>query len=390
MVKLPPALAASLLVALLPGGVADGAGGMPTRALPGPEGRPLTIGLFVPTKGPEAPAGEEALRGAEIAAAWANRTGGIRGRSVRLATASSDVPWSAATDALVRLIYDEDAVAIVGALDARTGHLAEQVITRAKGQTVFVTPWVSETTLTRIGIPWFFQMVPDDRRQGEALAREVFRVRRLRRVAVVVEKGLDTESAARAFLAHAPSGAVSPFDALSPGDRRDLLARAARGDFGAVILFTGAGAAVDLARTLSRVPSAPVLLGPLSLARPGLLGAGTENVADGMLLLAPAGIWSSPVAATFRRDYEKAHGTSPTPLAAYSHDAVKVLVEALRRLPSPERDNLARTVAEIRAGGVTGEIRFDNHLGRDATPILARVSGSDLVPLAAALPAARR
>ena len=109
-----------------------------------------------------------------------------------------------------------------------------------------------------------------------------------------------------------------------------------------------------------------------------------------MLLLAPAGLWSAPAAAEFRRGYQQAHGAPPTLIAAYSHDAVKVLVEALRTLPAPESDGLAQALAGIRAGGVTGEIRFDVHLGRDATPILARVRGNDLVPLAGALPAGRR
>jgi branched-chain amino acid transport system substrate-binding protein len=390
MVKLPPVLASSLLVALLPGGVAAGTGGVPADVPARPEARPVTLGLFLPDRGPEAPAGQEALRGAGMAADWANRTGGIQGRPLRLVTASSDVPWSAATDALVRLIYDENAVAIVGALDGPTGHLAEQVITRAKGQTVFITPWASETTLTRIGIPWFFQMVPDDRRQGKALAREIFEVRRVRRAAVYVGKGLDPGSASAAFEKQAPAGAVSRFEAGNPGALNELTARSARGDFGAVVLYANAGAAVGLVRTLSRTGSAPALLAPLTLARPELLGPGAGNAAEGMLFPSPAGLWSAPAASEFQREFRKRHGTAPTPLAAYAHDAVKVLVEALRKLPAPESDGLARALAGIRAEGVTGEIRFDNHLGRDCIPVLARVSGDRLVYPNAALPAGRR
>jgi branched-chain amino acid transport system substrate-binding protein len=390
MLRVPPALAACLLAALLPGGAAARAGdSVSQRQAPG--NPPVTIGLFLPDRTPEAPAGREALRGAELAVAAANRGGGIRGRPVQLAGASSDVPWSAATDALVRLIYDEHAVAIVGALDGRTGHLAEQIITRAKGQTVFVTPWASETTLTRIRIPWFFQMVPDDRRQGEALAREIFQVRRLRRAAALTEKGLDPESACAALESRAPAGAVVRFDAADPAARRDLEKRSAQGEFGAVILFTGAGAAGEAVRSLSRLPAgAPAVFGPLSLARPGFLGGEEAGPAEGTILLAPAGLWSAPAAAEFRRDFKERYSAVPTPLAAFSHDAVKVLVEALRKLPSPESDGLAETLAGIRTGGVTGEIRFDNHLGRDAAPIFVRVRGSELIPQGGAVPAGGR
>ena len=92
----------------------------------------------------------------------------------------------------------------------------------------------------------------------------------------------------------------------------------------------------------------------------------------------------------FRREYRETFGSLPTPVAAYSHDSVKALVEALRRLPAPESDGLAETLAGIRTGGVTGEIRFDKRLGRETVPILWQVKGGDLVPLAGAIPAGRR
>ncbi len=317
------AAAASCSVAARGGPAGEGTpGAAPANPATRPGARDVVIGLFLPTKGPEAAAGREALKGAEIAAARANRDGGIRGRPVRLVTAPSDAGWSLATDSLVRLIYDEGAVAIVGALDGRTGHLAEQVITRAKGQTVFVTPWASETTLTRIRIPWYFQMVPDDRRQGEALAREIFRVRGLKRAAVYMDKGLDPESAADAFERAAPGGSVTRFPAGDPTAKEDLLKRAGRGDFGAVVLFANAGAAVDLARSLSRSGSAPALMGPLALARPEFLRPGSGGAAEGTLLLAPAGLWSGPFASEFRRDFQQDLGVPPTLLAAYAHDAV--------------------------------------------------------------------
>jgi ABC-type branched-subunit amino acid transport system substrate-binding protein len=201
--------------------------------------------------------------------------------------------------------------------------------------------------VTRIRIPWFFQMVPDDRRQGEVLAREIFQVRGIRSAAAWVEKGLDPQSAADAFEKYAPADAVSRFPAGDPAARQDLLARAGKGEFGAVILFAGSGAATESLR-------------------------------------------GTPAIEEFRREFQKTYGSLPTLVAAYSHDAVKALVEALRKLPAPESDGLAEALAGIRTNGVTGEIRFDKRLGREAVPILAQVKGSELVPLATEVPAGRR
>ena len=89
-------------------------------------GSPVTIGLFVPVRGPQAALGTDVLRGAEIAVAQARREDGGRGRPLRLVTAPSDLRWEASTGALVRLLYEEGAVAVVGALDGRSAHLAER------------------------------------------------------------------------------------------------------------------------------------------------------------------------------------------------------------------------------------------------------------------------
>jgi len=62
-VRLRPVLAAALLAALV------SAGASPSSK------QPVTFGLFIPTRGPEAPSGLEASRGAGIAADRANRTG---------------------------------------------------------------------------------------------------------------------------------------------------------------------------------------------------------------------------------------------------------------------------------------------------------------------------
>ncbi|MEK7800022.1 MAG: ABC transporter substrate-binding protein, partial [Acidobacteriota bacterium] len=215
-------------------------------------GSPVTIGLFVPLRGPQAALGREVLRGAEIAVAQARREDGARGRPLRLVTAPSDLRWEASTGALVRLLYEEGAVAVVGALDGRSAHLAEQVITRSRGRAVFVTPWASESTLTRIRIPWFFSVVPDDHRQAAALAGEIFSGRRAGRAAAWVEEAFDCRAAAQAFVEAAPPGTVVRFSAGDPNGREDLAARIRRGEFGALVLFASPLGAADLSSWLQR------------------------------------------------------------------------------------------------------------------------------------------
>ena len=338
----------------------------------------VTLGLFVPTRGAAGEVGREVARGAEIAVAIANRDGGIEGRPVNLATASSDLSWEAATGSLVRLIYEEKAVAVIGALDGRSGHVAEQVITRARGEAIFVTSWASEETLTRIRIPWFFSVVPDDRDQASALAGEIFSARRIERAAVWVEASFDAHAAAQSFAQAAPPGAVTSFDARESGSREELIARAGRGEYGCVVMFAQPKAAVDLAGRLRSGGFRGQLAGPLWLASPEYLRGGRAT--EGTLLVAPAR-GRTRVIKEFNTIFLGAHGALPTPPALYSHDAVRVLVEALRGAGAPSGVSLGRMLEERSTWGLTGIVRFDERRGRDEAPTIARVEAGRLVAL---------
>ncbi len=332
---------------------------------------PVTIGLFVPGRGPQAPLGTEVRRGAEIAVAGANREGGIRGRRLNLATASSDLPWEESTGALVRLLYEEGAVAVVGALDGRSAHLAEQVITRSRGRAVLVTPWASEPTLTRIRIPWFFSVVPDDRRQAAALAGEIFSGRRAGRAAAWVEETFDCRAAADAFVEASPPGAVVRFSAGDPGGREDLAARIRQGEFGALVLFDSPLAAAELASWLQQRGASLPLFGPLSLAVPEFL-AHSEGAGEGMTIVAPES-GGTRLEESFDREFRRRHGVPPSALARYSHDAVAAVVAALRKVEAAGGGRLEEALAATVLEGATGTLRFDERRGREGWPTLAVV-----------------
>jgi branched-chain amino acid transport system substrate-binding protein len=327
---------------------------------------PITIGVFLPTKGPSAQAGREMLAGAQIAVDAANRSGGVAGRSLRLTTAPSDLSWEAASGSLTRLIYEEKAVAIVGAADGRSAHLAQQVITRARGQAVLVTVWASEPTLTQIRIPWFFRVVPDDRLQAAMLAGEIFSTRRIEHVAIWVEDSFDARAAGDAFVDASPPGAVTRFAASEPGASAALLSRAGGAEFGAVVLYAGAEAAAAVAGRLRQAGCRALLAGPLRLAVPEFT---TREAAEGTLLLAPVGFDGQPVR-SFEETLRPTLGGPASPLASYSHDAVEAIVEALRRTALSGGD-LGAALETTSIQGLTGAVRFDDHRNRTDAPTLA-------------------
>lgn len=362
-------LKAVVLVVACQAGIAVSAAAPPGGA---PEG-PITIGLFVPSTEGDLTA-REMRRGAGLAVDAANREGGVRGRPLRLAVAGAEAPWSGAAGALVRLIDEERAAAIVGAVDGRSAHLAEQVITRARGEAIFVSSWASDETLTRINIPWFFSVVPDDRSQARRLVAEALDSEEEHPAAAWVSGDPAWRAAARAFERAAPAGRVVSFEAgESPG--RERLAQALQaGGLRDLVLFCPAVEGAELAVWLRKRGLRPRLHAPLGIATPDLLAPGTAAALEGMRVVAPAGC-HGPLRAACAGLREAAS----SPAALYAHDAVAVVVAALRRSsPSGDRD-LAAVLQETSFEGATGTLRFDERRGRDGDPGLAVLASGELV-----------
>jgi ABC-type branched-subunit amino acid transport system substrate-binding protein len=104
---------------------------------------PLRIGYF----------GPDAERQAALLAA------GMEGYGSRYALTpiSSDAPWGKASDALVKLIYDDHALAVIAG-DRNSSHLAEQLAVKAFLPVLALS---SDRSLTSMKIPWIFRLPPE-------------------------------------------------------------------------------------------------------------------------------------------------------------------------------------------------------------------------------------
>lgn len=338
-----------------------------------------TIGLFLPTSGPDAADADELRAGAQVAAD--NYTGGSAHCTV--VAAANGGQWNAGAGELVRLVYSEGVSAVLGPIDGRTAHVAEQVVARGKGRFVLVTPWASEPTLTQIKIPWFFRLVPDDRRQAEAVVAELSGARGLRKLAVVVaESHYDTGVAFAAFekalMASNTRAERILVEEQALGLERTIGAvRAA--DAEAVGIFAPPGTAARLARALRSGGIRAPLFGPLRLASSTFLNAADE-AAEGMLLAAPPEA-SGPAAEQFRAKYRMACHREPSAAAAYGYDGAMVLLAALAASGNASGEALRAAVAATRRDGLTGTIQFDAAGNRAGAAPLARVERGHLRPL---------
>jgi len=142
----------------------------------------LRIGLLAPLKGPNAGAGVEAQRGAQLAADVINginssiplplaaedglpNLGGARVKIVSADTSGTD-PQLIAGTAVTRLVSQEGADALIGAYDPEITELASQRSERF--EIPFLNADSPATFLTEAGRDWFFRLGPSWRSAGES------------------------------------------------------------------------------------------------------------------------------------------------------------------------------------------------------------------------------
>jgi branched-chain amino acid transport system substrate-binding protein len=125
----------------------------------------LTVGGLYPVTGPQASAGVEEERGVRLAVDYVNARGGVRGRSVRLLTADSPTPESAAPALRklvgrgVRLVFGSHSSAVSSAVAAATRH--EDV-------TFFETGAVGQIDAPDVAGRTFFRLAPMGANLGRA------------------------------------------------------------------------------------------------------------------------------------------------------------------------------------------------------------------------------
>jgi len=156
----------------------------------------VKIGLLIP--GPEALA---AKHGAELAIREANQAGG--NLTYQLVVRSTDGPWGAGSKESVSMVFEDEVVAIMGSLDGRNAHLAEQVATKTR--IVFLSSWATDMTLSKAFVPWYFRCIPNDHQQAVSLAQEIYHRRKLEKVATIATETYDSRYASSAFVKVASS-----------------------------------------------------------------------------------------------------------------------------------------------------------------------------------------
>lgn len=340
-------------------------------------GPTIRIGILAPLKGAEKADGEAIVRAARMALADASRQpfpGNIR---VALAVGDESGPaWGHVADVLNGLVFNDHAVAVITSASGAIAHLSEQVGNRIG---VPILTLSSDDSTTEINLPWIFRLGPSDKMQAQAMARDIYATRRLRRVLLIAAHDHDGRMGGREFLkaarqAGAPPPFALPINPLQP-DAGSLLARIKTQSPQALVFWTRPENARILLRAVAQAGiRIPVYL-PQETAQQSLGLNDLRNNWEGMTGLESAGIYtvaaSSPETASrreFAQRYRDACGTDPSEVAAQAYDAVTLIARALREA-GPNRARVRDRISSLRNfAGVSGIIRFDGQ-GNNLTSV---------------------
>lgn len=316
----------------------------------------VNIGLLIQDKSEFA-----AVQGAELAVMIANKSGGLNGIPFRVITKSMEGPWGTGSKQAVSLVWDDKVCALIGSHDGRNAHLVEQA--SAKSITPFISAWTSDPTLSQAFIPWFFNCVPNDEQQAEAITDEIFKKNRLRKTIVITDYSYDSNQALKSYLKIVSQKGYSKpltlnYDSCSKTPGR-FLSDIKSSDAECIILLSGPVASFHMIELLKKSGISTKVYGSFLNLNENKLSEYEYQKLRKAVIFPDAG-WSATKLADFEKNYKLQYGKTPGAAAAFSFEATNVLIEAIRVSGNTNNDKITQALSQQKYEGITGKVQFDN------------------------------
>ncbi|MGQ9619938.1 MAG: ABC transporter substrate-binding protein [Bacteroidales bacterium] len=327
----------------------------------------MKIGFLIPDK-----EYISAFHGAEIAVLRANSNKGLNGRPFELVVRSMEGPWGEGSRQAVSLIFDDKVWALAGSHDGRNAHLVEQAAT--KSGIVFVSANSADPSLAYAFVPWFFNCVPDNLQQAEAILEDVKRNSIKEKALIIIDDGFDSQKAREAFIRkNNENGNQKPAEMISSaflGTSFDLKTFAESENIGYIFIACSSQTSVEVVNKITARSAEIPIYGTLSIPDENLLKNDQMKVFNEKLKI-PAGIWNKNLYDSFASEYRNKFGRNPRLIACYAFDGISALINAIIKAGSSNREDIQNALRNINIEGVTGKISFDGNGKRQGlfTPV---------------------
>jgi branched-chain amino acid transport system substrate-binding protein len=288
----------------------------------------------------------------------ANARGGYKGQKFELVVRSCDGPWGIGSKQAVSLIHDDGALIVVGALDGRNAHLAEQVT--AKSHIVMLSTLSSDPTLSRAYVPWYFRIIPDDRQQAEALAEQIYLKNKAKKVVVIALDNYDGKMSAEAFVAVVKDNAYPNPEVFIASSEKELLQKIAKNPWDAVV-FAGTPKQSDKIFSTIKSQNTYAFLNIFNF----MSEYQPETMKD--IRFVHQTFMENQAWRNFQDSYWQKYHATPAPAMAYVYDGIVLACEAVKKF-GPDTEAIRKGFKNLKYEGITGRIEFGK-LGNREIPL---------------------
>ncbi len=327
----------------------------------------VKIGLLIPDK--EALA---AKHGAELAIRKANEAGD--NWTYHLVVRSTEGPWGAGSKESVSMVFEDEVVAIMGSLDGRNAHLAEQVATKTR--IAFLSSWATDMTLSQAFVPWYFRCIPNDHQQATSLVQEIYHKRKLENLATITTEAYDSRHAASTFVKVTSSmNIVAPRQFLyGPSGKNlpEILTDIEKHGIEAIVLFGEPEFASEIIPVLKQRSMNQMIFSTLAVTD-GQKATNPDWNSLESIVLVSSGHWFTDEGIAFQEEFHKTFGCQPGAAAAYAYDGINVIIGVIKRAGT-DRDRIIEAFVEAdHKSGITGGIQFDENGNRSGCASLMSI-----------------
>lgn len=325
-------------------------------------GETIKIGLLIPDK-----KSLSAKQGAELAIRNANEKGGLNGKHFQLVLRSMEGPWGAGSRQAVNMVFEDEVLAILGSHDGRNAHMVEQV--SAKSRFIFLSAWSTDPTLTQAFVPWFFNCVPNDLQQADALIKEIFIKRNLNKIALVSDSDYDAKMALQNFAKKVRStGKPEPVQFLyNIGSKNfnELIGLLDKANADAIVLFGQPLASLKIIQEIRQRKMSQTIFGSLSVSNES--AEYIQKLSElGNVVLISSGQFFNARGLAFEKEFQKSYSCKPDAIAAYAFDGMSMIINSIMEA-GLDHDKILKALTKINYKGITGQIQFDERGNRKGT-----------------------
>jgi branched-chain amino acid transport system substrate-binding protein len=317
----------------------------------------IAIGIVLPLQGKGAAHGKLLQQAAEIALDEENSRGpSADGLRFSLAVRNESEQWGQASNAIVQLITQDEAVAVIASADGRIAHQAEQIANKL-GEPILTLS--SDPTTTRINIPWIFRVGPSDAEQARVIAEEIYGSANARKVLLIAESDHDGRIGADEFVKAATSRGLPPPERVDVDSASvvvgDLVPDIESKKSGAIVVWSGPELSLNLLAALG--PGEPTT--PIYLCQKAAGFLPVNGIPGRKIRFVGPVNPPTAEAELFVARFRQATGEEPGIASQQIYGSVRTVISAVRQV-GPNRARLRDYLANGRAGdSLAGTITFD-------------------------------